>query len=114
MSKINASVVIPTHRSDTSSVRRLISTIDLFLQHGFEVVLADNSGSLKKSQQLHAEFLNDIIFAETIVDCKAADNFFVGFTATTGKYVLFVSDDDIFLPIGVQALAYAIQHSTKL
>ncbi len=53
MNKIDASIVIPTHRSDTSSVRRLISTIDLFLQYGFEVVLTDNSGCLKKSQQLH-------------------------------------------------------------
>ena len=112
MHKINASIVIPSHRSDTSSVRRLISTIDLFLQHGFEVVLADNSGSLKKAEQLRSEFLNDIIFAETEVDCKALDNFFAGFSAATGKYVLFVTDDDIFLPTGVQALAHAIEHST--
>jgi len=112
MHKINASIVIPSHRSDTSSIRRLISTIDLFLQHGFEVVLADNSGSLKKAEQLRSEFLNDIIFAETEVDCKALDNFFAGFSAATGKYVLFVTDDDIFLPTGVQALAHAIEHST--
>lgn len=112
MNKINASVVIPTHRSDTSSVRRLISTIDLFLQHGFEVVLADNSGSLKKAEQLRSEFSNAIVFAETVVDCKASDNFFAGFTAATGKYVLFVSDDDLFLSTGVQVLAHAIEHAT--
>jgi len=77
MNKIDASIVIPTHRSDTSSVRRLISTIDLFLQHGFEVVLTDNSGYLKKSQQLHSEFSNEIVFAETEIDYKASENFFL-------------------------------------
>lgn len=112
MSRINASVVIPSHRSDTSSLRRLISTIDLFLKHGFEVVVADNSGSLKKSQQLHTEFSNAIVFAETIVDCNASDNFFAGFSATSGNYVMFVSDDDIFLATGVQALADIIRDST--
>ncbi|MCX7068128.1 MAG: hypothetical protein NTW85_10615 [Methylococcales bacterium] len=112
MNKIDASIVIPTHRSDTSSVRRLISTIDLFLQHGFEVVLADNSGCLKKSQQLHSEFSNEIAFAETEIDCKASENFFAGFTAASSKYVMFVSDDDLFISTGVQALAHAIKHST--
>jgi glycosyltransferase involved in cell wall biosynthesis len=112
MNKINASVVIPTHRSDISSLRRLISTIDLFLQHGFEVVLADNSGCLKKAEQLRSEFSNAIIFAETAVDCNASDNFFAGFTAASENYVMFVSDDDVFLSTGVQALAHAIEHST--
>ena len=113
MNKINASIVIPSHRSDTSTVRRLISTIDLFLQHGFEVVLADNSGSVSKSERLHREFAQEIIFAQTEVDCNASDNFLAGFAATTGKYVLFVSDDDIFLPAGVKELAEAIDNSSN-
>jgi hypothetical protein len=111
MKKINASAVIPSHRSDTSTIRHLIATIDLFLQHGFEVVIADNSGSAKKSQQLRAEFANDLIFAKTEVDCDAFENFFAGFKAASCEYVLFVSDDDIFLPTGIQALADAIEHS---
>lgn len=109
MSKINASVVIPSHRSDASSVRRLISTIDLFLKQGFEVVLSDNSGCAIKAERLHSEFSDALVFAKTEVDCKAADNFFAGFSAATGQYVLFVSDDDIFLPHGVSALAQAIE-----
>jgi glycosyltransferase involved in cell wall biosynthesis len=113
MQKINASIVIPSHRSDTSTIRHLISTIDLFLQHGFEVVIADNSGSAKKSQQLRAEFVNDLVFANTEVDCDALDNFLAGFNTANDNYVLFVSDDDIFLPTGVQALAHAIKHSAE-
>lgn len=112
MNKINASVVVPTHRSDASSVRRLISTIDLFLTHGFEVVVADNSGSAKKAEQLRNEFANNVVFAETVADCKAADNFFTGFNAASSKYVMFVTDDDTFLPTGVQGLAHAIENST--
>lgn len=111
MKKINASAVIPSHRSDTSTIRHLIATIDLFLQYGFEVVIADNSGSAKKSQQLRAEFADDLVFAKTEVDCDALENFLAGLNAASGRYVLFVSDDDIFLPTGVQALAHAIEHS---
>jgi hypothetical protein len=109
MNRINASIVIPSHRSDLSTVRHLISTIDLFLQQGFEVVLADNSGCSIKSQRLHSEFSNAIVFAATEVDCNASDNFFAGFNAATSQYVLFVSDDDSFLSTGVQALVQAIQ-----
>ena len=63
MNKINASVVIPSHRFDASSMRRLILTIDLFLNQG---------------------------------------------AAASGDYLLFATDDDTFLPVGVQSLANAI------
>jgi glycosyltransferase involved in cell wall biosynthesis len=111
MNKINASVVIPSHRFDVSSMRRLILTVDMFLTQGFEVVIADNSGFFAKQQQLRAEFGESIVFAETEADCNAADNFLAGFSAASSEYVLFATDDDIFLPVGVQALANAIANS---
>jgi hypothetical protein len=112
MNKINASVVIPSHRFDTSSMRRLILTVDMFLTQGFEVVIADNSGFFEKQQQLRAEFGDSIVFAETEADCKAMDNFLAGFAAATGDYILFATDDDTFFPVGVEALAQAIVSST--
>lgn len=112
MNKINASVVIPSHRFDVSSMRRLILTIDLFLSQGFEVVIADNSGFFEKQQQLLAEFGEDIVFAATEADCNAADNFLAGFATASRDYVLFATDDDTFLPVGVQVLANAIAGST--
>ncbi len=108
MNKINASVVIPSHRFDASSMRRLILTIDLFLNQGFEVVIADNSGFIEKYRRLRAEFGDAIVFAATEADCNAADNFLAGFTAASGDYLLFTTDDDTFLPVGVQSLANAI------
>ncbi len=113
MNKINASVVIPSHRFDASSMRRLILTIDLFLQQGFEVVVADNSGFFEKQQQLRTEFGDSVVFAATEADCNAADNFLAGFVAASGEYVLFATDDDTFLPVGVQSLANAIANSTE-
>lgn len=112
MNKINASVVIPSHRFDVSSMRRLILTVDLFLHQGFEVVIADNSGFFGKQQRLLAEFGDAIVFAETEADCNAADNFLAGFAAASGEYVLFATDDDTFLPVGVQNLASAIANSS--
>jgi hypothetical protein len=112
MNKISASVVIPSHRFDASSMRRLILTVDLFLQQGFEVVIADNSGFFEKQRRLHAEFGDTIVFAETEADCKAMDNFLAGFNAASGEYMLFATDDDTFLPVGVQNLASAIVNST--
>lgn len=112
MNKINASVVIPSHRFDVSSMRRLILTIDLFLTQGFEVVVADNAGFIEKQQQLQAEFGDTIVYAETEADCNAMDNFLAGFAAASGEYVLFATDDDTFFPVGVAALAYAITNST--
>lgn len=112
MNKINASVVIPSHRFDASSMRRLILTVDLFLNQGFEVVIADNSGFIEKHRQLCAEFNDAIVFAATEADCNAADNFLAGFAAASGDYVLFATDDDTFLPVGVQALANALTNST--
>jgi glycosyltransferase involved in cell wall biosynthesis len=112
MNKINASVVIPSHRFDTSSMRRLILTIDLFLHQGFEVVIADNSGFIEKYRQLRAEFGDAIVFAATEADCNAADNFLAGFASASGEYVLFATDDDTFLPVGIQSLANAIANST--
>ena len=108
MNPINASVVIPTHRFDPSNMRRLILTIDLFLNQGFEVVVSDNSGFIKKHQQLLAEFGDSIVFAETVADCKAMDNFLAAFSAVSRDYVLFASDDDTFLPTGIEVLASAI------
>jgi hypothetical protein len=112
MTPINASVVIPSHRFDASNMRRLILTVDLFLNQGFEVVIADNSGYFAKHQQLRAEFGDDIVFAETVADCKAMENFLAAFSAASREYVLFATDDDTFLPAGVQALATAIQSTT--
>jgi glycosyltransferase involved in cell wall biosynthesis len=112
MNKINASVVIPSHRFDASSMRRLILTIDLFLNQGFEVVIADNSGFIEKYSQLRAEFGDAIVFAPTEADCNAADNFLAGFAAASGAYVLFATDDDTFLSVGIQSLANAIANST--
>ena len=112
MNKINASVVIPSHRFDASSMRRLILTIDLFLNQGFEVVIADNSGFIEKYRRLRAEFGDAIVFAATEADCNAADNFLAGFAAASGDYLLFATDDDTFLPVGVQSLANAIASST--
>lgn len=112
MNTINASVVIPSHRFDASSMRRLILTVDLFLNQGFEVVIADNSGYAEKQRKLREEFGDAIVFAATEADCKAMDNFLAGFAAASGEYVLFATDDDTFFPVGVQALANAIRHST--
>lgn len=112
MNKINASVVIPSHRFDASSMRRLILTVDLFLSQGFEVVIADNSGFVDKQLKLREEFGDAIVFAETEADCKAMDNFLAGFAAASGKYVLFATDDDTFFPVGVEALATTIATST--
>lgn len=112
MNKINASVVIPSHRFDANSMRRLILTVDLFLNQGFEVVIADNSGFIEKQRRLRAEFNDEIVFAATEADCNAADNFLAGFAAASGDYVLFATDDDTFLPVGVQALANALANST--
>jgi glycosyltransferase involved in cell wall biosynthesis len=112
MKQINASVVIPSHRFDASSMRRLILTVDLFLSQGFEVVIADNSGFIEKQRRLRVEFNDAIVFAATEADCNAADNFLAGFAAASGDYVLFATDDDTFLPVGVEALANALAHST--
>jgi|GEM_PF-1290047 len=112
MKKINASVVIPSHRFDASSMRRLILTVDLFLNQGFEVVIADNSGFIDKQRQLREEFDDAIVFAATEADCKAMDNFLAGFAAASGDYILFATDDDTFFPVGVAALAHAISNST--
>jgi hypothetical protein len=112
MKQINASVVIPSHRFDASNMRRLILTVDLFLNQGFEVVIADNSGYFAKQQQLRAEFGDAIVFAETVADCKAMENFLAAFSAASREYVLFATDDDTFLPAGVLALATAIQSTT--
>ncbi|MSP28295.1 MAG: glycosyltransferase [Methylococcales bacterium] len=112
MNKINASVVIPSHRFDVSSMRCLILTIDLFLTQGFEVVVADNSGFAEKHRKLRAEFSDTIVYAEPEADCNAMDNFLAGFAAANGDYVLFATDDDTFFPVGVAALANAITNAT--
>ena len=111
MKKINASVVIPSYRADTSNIRRLILTIDLFLYQGFEVVVADNSGSLEKHQKLRAEFDNTIVYADTEANCNGTANFLAGFAAASGEYILFATDDDTYLPIGIQTLANTIANS---
>jgi hypothetical protein len=54
MKNLNASVILPTHRTDVSSLLRLQLTIELFLQQGFEVVIADNSGVKEKETYLKA------------------------------------------------------------
>lgn len=112
MKSVNASVVIPSYRSDMSSMRRLILTIDLFLNQGFEVVVADNSGSQQKHEQLVTEFGDALVFAKTVAHCKAMDNFLAGFSAASRDYVLFASDDDTFLPTGIAVLAETISNSS--
>lgn len=112
MNPINASVVIPTHRFDMSTMRRLILTIDLFLNQGFEVVVSDNSGSEEKHRRLMAEFGDAIVYADTVADCKAMDNFLAAFSAASRDYVLFASDDDTFLPTGIETLGRAISETT--
>ena len=112
MNPINASVVIPTHRSDVSTMRRLILTIDLFLNQGFEVVVSDNSGNQAKHEKLVAEFGNSIVYADTVVDCKAMDNFLAGFSAVSRDYLLFASDDDTFLLTGIDVLRHTITNTT--
>jgi glycosyltransferase involved in cell wall biosynthesis len=108
MSLINASVVIPTHRSDTSSLRRLILTVDMFLTAGFEVVISDNSGSDDKHKRLVNEFGSTIVFANTEIECNSSENFLAGFNAASCEYVLFATDDDTYFPVGIKALATAI------
>jgi glycosyltransferase involved in cell wall biosynthesis len=112
MKKINASVVIPSHRFDAPSMRRLILTVDLFLNQGFEVVIADNSGFVEKQRKLREEFGDVIVFAETEADCKAMDNFLAAFAAASRDYIVFATDDDTFFPVGIEALATAIANST--
>lgn len=114
MNKLNASVVIPSHRFDASTMHRLILTVDLFLNQGFEVVIADNSGVFSKQQQLVAQFGDAIVFANTEADCKAMDNFLAGFAAASGDYVLFATDDDTFFPVGIHALATAIANTSDV
>lgn len=113
MKKINASVVIPSHRFDAPSMRRLILTVDLFLNQGFEVVIADNSGFIEKQRTLREEFGDVIVFAETEADCKAMDNFLAAFAAATRDYIVFATDDDTFFPVGIEALATAIANATN-
>jgi len=112
MKKINASVVIPSHRFDAPSMRRLMLTVDLFLTQGFEVVIADNSGFIEKQRTLREEFGDVIVFAETEADCKAMDNFLAAFAAATRDYIVFATDDDTFFPVGIEALATAITNAT--
>lgn len=108
MKKINASVVIPSHRSDISSMRRLILTVDMFLSEGFEVVISDNSGNKDKRGLLQNEFGSSVVFADTEANCNASDNFLAGFDAANCEYVLFASDDDTCFSVGIKALVTAI------
>lgn len=98
MKKINASVVIPSHRFDAP-----------FLNQGFEVVIADNSGFVEKQRKLREEFGDVLVFAETEADCKAMANF----VAASRNYIVFATDD-AFFPVGIEALGTAIANAPDL
>lgn len=100
----NFSVVIPSNRGKPEEIRKLLSTIDIFLKYDFEVVVFDNSGSLEKEKIILETFNNKIKYIKIDSSVDAYSNFYNRFNHSTGKFVLFATDDDTYLHQGLNEL----------
>ena len=106
--KYLVSIIIPTKNRHEQLLKTLLSHSfwPSHLSLKIELIITDNSTSY-----LHKSLLEDVIkiFPNTIYnhianDISIAENFLNGFNLSSGRWIVFIGDDDFFMPSIVKIL----------
>jgi len=108
---ILVSVVVPTKNRHAQLFETLKANIEVGALPNVEFVVADNSAeplSAEKFEHCRSIFAN-FVYANDPATKSIIDNFNFGLGLASGKYVIFIGDDDFVLPELVPAAEFAQQ-----
>lgn len=99
MSQPMVSVIVATYRRD-ESLRKAITSILSQTYQNIEIIVVDDNATIDWNQKVEAiirEFEN-VIYIQNRENQGSAETRNIGIRASTGEYVTFLDDDDIYLP----------------
>ncbi len=107
MSKV--SIVVATYRR-TSELKRALASLAMQTYSDIEIIVVDDNANEKYNEYVRAaveEFKNehistDIILVQNEKNMGSAETRNIGIRSSSGKYITFLDDDDIYLPEKVE------------
>jgi glycosyltransferase involved in cell wall biosynthesis len=101
------SVIIPT-RSRHDTLKYSIQSVLNQSYDDFELVIMDNNSSSDTADIVHSITDNRIKYYRSPVSLSMADNWELGLSKTSGKYIFVLGDDDALMPDGLEIAAQLI------
>lgn len=105
------SVVIPTYRG-TSTIRRTIKSVVNQTYKSMQIIVVDDNGDNTEEQRATQRIVEEFETVEYLihkVNCNGSAARNTGITYSTGKYVAFLDDDDVWSPEKIERQVQAME-----